>query len=495
MKYITLWSDRPYSPYVMKNVVEATVDGLNKIFPNPLKKGGVYWQNGIVEYFYPKNQLEKAVDKLARKSLKNPDFLYKLSETAYQKANKLKKYTDKYIKENKGADYRKNIKFLKKVAHLFKNMYKHGTVSILLGYRDDNLIYQEINRVLSKKLKNQDLSLSEALLILSNPPKRLIPQDQELALLKLAKKAKKENLSTKKKIKSRLKKELEKITEKFGWLSYDYCDKIYWDFNYYADLVYKKCKQNNLNDLIRKNINYEEKTEQEYNNLIKILKLKPQEKKLFDLIRAIGYYKFLRGQEFQKSLYDTKLIQDKVAQHFNLSSLSMKFIMDDEFDDFLNQPQKYKKITQMRYNNFLFLARRGQKYQISRGPQAKYKFDKMDFFKYQVSQQQKIIKGMPAHSGLVEGVVKIVNKEKEIKKIKKNNVMVSIATNPNLLPAMKKSLAIITDEGGITCHAAIVSRELGKPCVVGTKIATQVLKDGDKVEVDANKGVIRKLKK
>jgi len=57
---------------------------------------------------------------------------------------------------------------------------------------------------------------------------------------------------------------------------------------------------------------------------------------------------------------------------------------------------------------------------------------------------------------------------------------------------MKRAIAIVTDEGGLLSHAAIVSREIGKPCIVGTKIATKVLKDGDLVEIDADKGIIRK---
>jgi len=59
---------------------------------------------------------------------------------------------------------------------------------------------------------------------------------------------------------------------------------------------------------------------------------------------------------------------------------------------------------------------------------------------------------------------------------------------------MKKAKAIITDEGGVTCHAAITARELKIPCIIGTKIATKVLKDGDRVEVDAEKGLVRKVK-
>ena len=68
-------------------------------------------------------------------------------------------------------------------------------------------------------------------------------------------------------------------------------------------------------------------------------------------------------------------------------------------------------------------------------------------------------------------------------------------TRPELMPAVKKAKAIVTDEGGITCHAAIISRELKIPCIIGTKIATKILKDGDFVEVDANNGVIRVLEK
>ena len=66
-------------------------------------------------------------------------------------------------------------------------------------------------------------------------------------------------------------------------------------------------------------------------------------------------------------------------------------------------------------------------------------------------------------------------------------------TTVDYLPAMKKASAIVTDDGGITSHAAIISRELGIPCIVGTKIATKVLKDGDLVEVNANKGEVKIL--
>jgi len=73
----------------------------------------------------------------------------------------------------------------------------------------------------------------------------------------------------------------------------------------------------------------------------------------------------------------------------------------------------------------------------------------------------------------------------------KGNILVAIQTTPHFVPYLKDVKAIVTDEGGITCHAAIVSRELRIPCVIGTKIATQVIKDGDEVEVDAEKGIVK----
>jgi phosphoenolpyruvate synthase/pyruvate phosphate dikinase len=105
------------------------------------------------------------------------------------------------------------------------------------------------------------------------------------------------------------------------------------------------------------------------------------------------------------------------------------------------------------------------------------------------------IKGQIAYKGNVRGKVKVIRRLDQMDKIKKGDILVSPMTSPNFLQAMKKAVAFITDEGGITCHAAIVAREMKKPCLIGTKIATKVFKDGDLVEVDANKGIVKILKK
>lgn len=103
------------------------------------------------------------------------------------------------------------------------------------------------------------------------------------------------------------------------------------------------------------------------------------------------------------------------------------------------------------------------------------------------------VHGQSASSGVAKGHVKIVLTSKDLNKVIEGDILVSPMTRPDFLPAMKIASAFVTDEGGITCHAAIVSREISKPCIIGTKIASKVLHDGDEVEVDADKGIVKIL--
>jgi pyruvate,water dikinase len=87
-------------------------------------------------------------------------------------------------------------------------------------------------------------------------------------------------------------------------------------------------------------------------------------------------------------------------------------------------------------------------------------------------------------------VVRVVETKADFAKMKAGDILVSMMTRPEFVPLMKIAAGIVTDEGGLTCHAAIVSRELKKPCVVGTQKATSILKDGDLVELDADRGIV-----
>lgn len=101
-----------------------------------------------------------------------------------------------------------------------------------------------------------------------------------------------------------------------------------------------------------------------------------------------------------------------------------------------------------------------------------------------------LLEGNGASPGIASGPVIVVHDIKDLGKVKEGDIMVTKMTNPDMVPAMRKVAGIITDEGGMTCHAAIVSRELGTPAVVGAKKATRTLKDGDIVTLDGEKGIV-----
>jgi len=104
-------------------------------------------------------------------------------------------------------------------------------------------------------------------------------------------------------------------------------------------------------------------------------------------------------------------------------------------------------------------------------------------------------RGLPASLGKARGKVAIVRSSSEIARVSQGDVLVAVMTRPDYIAGMKRACAIVTNEGGITSHASIVSRELGIPCIIGTKIATEVLLDGDWIEVDANRGTVTILQR
>ncbi|HOI41148.1 MAG TPA: phosphoenolpyruvate synthase, partial [Methanobacterium sp.] len=101
-----------------------------------------------------------------------------------------------------------------------------------------------------------------------------------------------------------------------------------------------------------------------------------------------------------------------------------------------------------------------------------------------------ITKGLGASPGMAAGSVKIIKTTDELDKVQEGDILVTVMTTPDMVPAMKRANGIITDEGGVTCHAAIVSRELGIPCVVGTGDATSILPENSLVTLDGNKGIV-----
>jgi pyruvate, water dikinase len=101
------------------------------------------------------------------------------------------------------------------------------------------------------------------------------------------------------------------------------------------------------------------------------------------------------------------------------------------------------------------------------------------------------LQGNSAYPGRVQGVVQIVNSPTQISDFSSGNILVTVNGNPSIGVALKKAGAIVADEGGLACHAAILAREYKIPCVMGTCKGTKFLKNGDLVRIDATKGIVK----
>lgn len=279
---------------------------------------------------------------------------------------------------------------------------------------------------------------------------------------------------------------------KYCWLQYDY-DGPALSLHYFVsqakELLKNKIKpeaelkkiENNRLQLIKEQKQYE-----------KEVKFSTQEKYLFWLARQLSFIKNYRKDVLYKSYYQNDKLLTEIGRRLSLSVRQVKHILPQEMAGFLFTKKDNLVLLNQRIN-YSVLTYTSPKLQIFTGKKAKNLIKRL--VAKEVSQKDiKELKGQVAYSGKVLGKVRIVNWPAEMKNFKKGEILVSEKTNPNLIPAIKKAAAIITDEGGLTCHAAIISRELKIPCIVGTKIATQIFKTGDLLEVDANQGVVRKIK-
>ena len=186
--------------------------------------------------------------------------------------------------------------------------------------------------------------------------------------------------------------------------------------------------------------------------------------------------------------------------------LLIKLLTLNEVEAWLNEKSTDTEITniiRLRNNGFIYLNLKDEKREIIDDPAEVIKIQKYFLSLDKESKKAKNrneLSGQTAYgtNKIIRGRIIIIKDKSKLKNKKHlidGKILVAIQTTPHYIPYMKKAKAIITDEGGLTCHAAIVARELKKPCIVGTKTATQILKDGMEVEVDGNKGVVKILKK
>ena len=213
--------------------------------------------------------------------------------------------------------------------------------------------------------------------------------------------------------------------------------------------------------------------------------------RLVDACHRVAFYREYRNDLRQESYYHARALYQEIARRLQLSISGVTYLTRYEVKESLEKENPAISPS--------LIAER-KKFSVLRieGGQVSYHFDPAtaDFLPHTEELQggKNILTGVAAYPGTVRGRVKVVlSVKKDTDKFEPGDILVATTTNLSFMPLISKASAIVTDEGGMLTHTAIVARELKKPCVVGTEVATTCLKDGDEIEVQADKGIVRIL--
>jgi phosphoenolpyruvate synthase/pyruvate phosphate dikinase len=281
--------------------------------------------------------------------------------------------------------------------------------------------------------------------------------------------------------------------ENFCWTPYNWEGPAN-DINYYIETISSVVRSGeDVKQELEKIKSRGEEASLEQKRLVRDLNIDSKHELLLKIASDIMLLKSIRKDCMYKGAWASEKMYEEIGKRLGLTTHEARFIFYFEMKDAILSKKINTDLIKSRVKEVVLHQRAGKPDIVLHGDEA-YSF--VEFLSVKRPDYKvKEIKGQIAYPGKVIGTVKYVNTPEMMNKMENGDILVAYATQPNLLPAMKKASAFVTDFGGITCHAAIVAREWKIPCIIGTKIATKVLKDGDEVEVNADKGIVRIIKK
>jgi phosphoenolpyruvate synthase/pyruvate phosphate dikinase len=226
--------------------------------------------------------------------------------------------------------------------------------------------------------------------------------------------------------------------------------------------------------------------EKQIQECMKKLQLTKEEKHIFEQLRDWAHLRTYVKDMTSFGIAATLPFLYEIAKRAGVSYIDLLYLSHTELQDIFSKKKSvFIKESRERQNAWGFVV-------INTA--AKY-YNKKTI--NEIEEKEEVmpngVKGFSACHGVAKGRAIIVKNVSDVEEIKEGDILVTHMTTTNFVPVLSKVSAIVTDEGGITCHAAIVSRELNIPCIIGTRIATKAFKSGDIIEVDADNGIVRKI--
>ncbi len=393
----------------------------------------------------------------------------------------------------------------KKLYDLFEQFYTQYLLVGSIAYICDSFMSTGesdwLEELLKKELEQTGVKKEEiqkTTRILTSPVHRSFTLEAEYQLLALAEKisTKFHHLPSLQRLKNdapHLHQRLMEFENRFYWIQNNYHNVTYLDADYFYEQIEKiitEAKNSN------KSISYLRKEKEAELNDIKIqrdrcinsLGLSSFAKHLLETAVLFAKWKDVRKSGVYIGMHHFDRFLDEIARRTGSTKRQLTFCVFPELKNILqNKSDMTKELAEREKKCFFAVTPKG--YFIAGGNKAEAYFK---IFESQKTEQVVELRGVVASVGYARGRVRIIQKTGEMKDFKEGEILVTNQTTPEFVPIMKKAAAIITEQGGITSHAAIVSREMKKPCIIGTKIATKALLNGEIVEVDARNGIIRR---
>lgn len=465
---------------------------------------GIISKNNDLEYLADMGIWQDLHEELKAKALEDQDFFENLIDRSHQMGEEFNAWSEKNIFDNdlSSLSGKKLYALLEKFDEFQGKLYAIGTALPVLDWQKFAYVEGFLNEYLRKNVSKKEYK--DYYTLFTEPPANSFAQDQEEDLLNIMvkywnyanwrKDVETKNIDELKKLHPDFYEDLEEHTKKHAWVYYAYAgpEATEEDFLGFAKdyLIKLEHPEKILKGLAAKRKNIEKKKQDFY----KKNKVSQHEKQMLDLAGKFVWGKPRRKDYQAKSYYHAKKLQLEIANRLHLSLDQVRSTPFDMIKSGLidNQEPDSKIINSIRKYHII-VQNEDKTVSILIGKKAEEFEKRVIREEEQEVKDIKELRGTTACPGKVKGIVKIINNPADMAKMEYNDILVSVSTTPNIVAAMKRAAAIVTDEGGLTCHAAIVSRELNTPCVVGTKFASQAFRDGDMVEVDANKGIVKKL--
>ncbi|MFH1207593.1 MAG: PEP-utilizing enzyme [Patescibacteria group bacterium] len=222
-----------------------------------------------------------------------------------------------------------------------------------------------------------------------------------------------------------------------------------------------------------------------------LLRLSVEAKRHLSMLGEVSALNEFRKEIFTRTNFQIRPLFDRIAKSAGLQSWrELSLLTSQEITEAAaGSVMPLQKMVRERKEPFLHFGEQGKPSTIISGREAL----RAEKALRQAVRFKNVIKGLSVQPGAATGRVKIILEPKDFRKFQKGDILVAKMTSVDSVPIMRHAAAFITDEGGLSCHAAVIAREFGKPCIVGTQVATRVFKDGDRVEVDATRGIVKKI--